>query len=146
LQGGNKKNTISIMMRKTFFLVMALATLSIWIGCNGDSMVSNSQTGVLQGKVDIGPLCPVEQPGNCPPDPSLFTSHQLVILSADQKSVVTKVPIKSDGSYSVQLPAGTYYVDYTPHDIGIGAFSPLKVTVEAGQVTNFDIHIDTGIR
>lgn len=134
------------MRKKSFLLLLALGTLCFWIGCSGDSSTSDSRTGILQGKVTIGPLCPNEPPGGCKPDPSLYTSHEVVILSADQQSVVTVVPIKADGSYSVLLRSGAYFVDYAPHNIGTGNFSPLEVKVEAGQVTNFDFHIDTGIR
>ena len=106
-----------------------------------------SEVGILQGKVTIGPICPVESKDHpCEPPPSLFTSHKLVILNEKGEQVV-QVAISGTGDYKTELNAGTYSVDFTPRDIGLpGAFHPLDVEVTAGQTTTLDIHIDTGIR
>ncbi|MCI0413744.1 hypothetical protein L0222_13205 [bacterium] len=112
------------------------------------SPVSNSETvGYLQGQVTIGPLCPVETVDNpCLPDPSLFTSHKLLIFSADKK-LVKEVDIDGSGNYRTDLMPGTYTVDFKPRDIGIpGTFDPPKAEIRQGETTILNIHIDTGIR
>lgn len=104
-------------------------------------------TGILQGKVTIGPMCPVETKDHpCLPPPSLFTSHKLVILN-EKGEQVAQVEMSGSGDYRTALNAGTYQVDYSPRDIGIpGSFDPPTAEVRAGQTTTLDIHIDTGIR
>ena len=103
--------------------------------------------GSLQGKVTIGPLCPVESADNpCLPDPTLFTSHELVILSANGTEV-GRVNIDGQGNYRTDLLPGTYTVDFSPHDIGIpGTFQPPRVEIRQGETVILNIEIDTGIR
>ena len=57
--------------------------------------------------------------------------------------VVTSV----DGSFAIRVPAGTYRVTLEAHPSrGVAKSLPATVTVEAGQQTRFDIHLDSGIR
>jgi hypothetical protein len=137
-------------MKKPIWLpVLAVFLLLLaFNGCMSDSVTSSENAGVLQGKVTIGPLCPVEHPDqDCSPDPSIYTSHYLVILTADGNIASGHVAIASDGKYQTELSPGHYLVDYAPKDIGIaGRFSPLDAVVEAGKTTVLNIDIDTGIR
>ena len=124
------------------------------LGCDSEpSITTNSleelqgAMGILEGRVTIGPICPVEGPGmDCDPDPELFTSHRLVIRTP-AGVFVQDVSIDGEGNYRTELPAGTYLVDFAPRDIGIpGGFSPLEAVIVAGATTRLDIDIDTGIR
>jgi hypothetical protein len=138
------------MNKKTIFrAALVFLLLAAMFGCNGDSSSSGlTDPGILKGIVSIGPLCPVETPPDqCKPRPDLFTSHVIVIYNESGSSIIATTAIHTDGSYQVELNAGNYLVDYSPHDIGIpGSFTPLSAAVEAGKTTTLDIHIDTGIR
>ena len=138
-------------MQQRFVLIL-FALLALVAGCNGDPVINRNAfsdigaTGVLEGKVTIGPICPVEGPGlDCDPDPSLYTSHRLLIIKND--AVIQEVPLDGQGNFKTELVAGTYLVDFSPHDIGIpGSFTPLEAIIESGKTTRLDIEIDTGIR
>jgi hypothetical protein len=125
----------------------------LMIGCSANSPTSTLRTdemngtGYLQGKVTIGPICPVETEGDpCLPDPALYTTHKLVILT-DQGGVVKEVDMDGNGNYRTELLSGSYKVDFTPHDIGLpGSFEPPSVEIRKGQTTELNIEIDTGIR
>ena len=129
-------------MKTTFWLcLLAVLMLS---GCDDDSTPEVINPGILTGIVTIGPLCPVEP---CPPNPQIYLSHKLLILASNKATVVQIVGMDSQGKYQTSLPTGIYFVDFTPHDIGIpGSFVPPMARIEAGKVTRLDIHIDTGIR
>jgi hypothetical protein len=128
------------------FLAVLISLLAL-TGCMNGRVSSSENSGLLEGKVTIGPLCPVEHPDqNCTPDPSIYTSHYLVIRRTDRSIAADHVALASDGKYQTQLPAGSYLVDYAPKDIGTGHFSPLDVVIEAGRTTVLNIDIDTGIR
>ena len=135
--------------KKILHAALLFLLLAGIFGCTGDSTTSGqTDPGILKGMVSIGPLCPSEVPGDqCKPKPDLYTSHHIVILNESGDSIVATTGIQSDGAYRVELNAGAYQVDYSPHDIGItGSFTPLRTVVEAGKTTTLDIHIDTGIR
>src|SRR5215470_7457193 len=97
-----------------FLLLIAIA------GCSGASSsngITGTNPGILKGAVTIGPLCPAEVPGDqCKPKPDLYTSHEIVILSESGNSVIATTALNADGSYQIELNAGSYLVDYSPHD------------------------------
>jgi hypothetical protein len=128
------------------FVLVAAAVVS---GCatSGDQ----ADTGILTGKVTVGPLTPVEQVGVTPPvpDPAVFTSRKLLLYEADGTTLVQEIPLQAAGYYGVYrvtLKPGTYVLDY-PHQ-GVGGAKGLPATVEirAGKTTTLDVDIDTGIR
>ena len=133
--------------------MFVLVVLSCLIGCAGNSPTSNARndevnaTGYLQGKVTIGPICPVETEGDpCIPDPSLYTSHKLIILT-NSEMTVKQVDMDGEGNYRTELLSGSYKVDFTPHDIGLpGSFEQPSVEIRTGQTTILNFEIDTGIR
>jgi len=109
----------------------------------------STDTGILVGKVTIGPLYPgparIDQPESAPTE--MYASHKIVILGEDGKTKIKEIPIDSQGNYKVELKPGNYSVDFTPHDIGFKQSNPPKrVTVKAGQTTKQNFDLDTGIR
>jgi hypothetical protein len=138
------------MQQRLFIFFVAM--MPVFAGCAGDSAVQRTvidqilATGVLEGKVSIGPICPVEGPGfDCDPDPSLYTSHHLLIIK--DGSAILEVGLDGQGNFRTDLVAGTYLVDFAPRDIGIpGSFTPVEAVIESGKTTRLEIEIDTGIR
>ena len=102
-------------------------------------------SGILAGTLTKGPLSPVERPGT-PSRPSGVAGAQIDIVTTEGK-LLTSVETDSSGTFSVNLPAGTYKV--TMPSLYGAMFTkdlPATVTIAAGQQTRLDIHLDTGIR
>ena len=115
------------------------------------------ENGILQGKVTIGPLCPVE-PCNLPPEQiaKIYTSRKVIIYEKDTKQKVVEDNLDKNGEYSFNLKSGSYIVDISdgdgnilPLDLGRpfwGSANPQEVEVKAGEKVVVDFDIDTGIR
>ncbi len=103
--------------------------------------------GVLEGKVSIGPLCPVERnppDPRCQPTAETYQAWPIAVLH-DTVKVATIVAGK-DGTFHVELSPGTYVVDHEKQQhFGKGTL-PTTVTIKSGETTTLDINIDTGIR
>lgn len=98
---------------------------------------------MVQGRVSIGPLCPVEPCGNDVPNPYAGRS---VVLSSENLGPVD-VPLAADGTFEVLLPEGEYTIDLTDCAfLGCSHTLPVPARVVAGETTTLSIDIDTGIR
>jgi hypothetical protein len=110
------------------------------------------QTGLLEGGVTIGPISPVEVPGQIiVVSPEFFTSRKVQVYDASGNKLLREVPIQqikqtANGYYSIQIEPGNYTIDITHTGIGGGANLPAKITITAGLTIVLDIDIDTGIR
>lgn len=128
-------------MKKNYAL-LAVLVLIFLTACNP------KEHGILQGKVRVGPLSPVVQEGvpEPTPDASVYSSRQIVIFSQDGNKEIAKVPIRPDGSYSIELPTGKYLVDINHSGIDFSKDLPVVVEIKKDQIYTLDIDIDTGIR
>jgi hypothetical protein len=112
-------------------------------GCDGESLLlpDTAPQGV-EGRVSIGPQCPVlPADGSCP-DLAYAAVLDLLEASGD---VVGRVRSDTEGRFRVGLQPGQYRIvprngDPFPHA------SPLDITVEPGRWLEIDIVFDTGIR
>jgi len=129
-------------MKKTTIFITLFFTIILFSGC------SKNVTGVLQGNVNIGPLSPVVREGEKEPtpDPSVFTSRQIVVFSKNGKKEIIRTALNPDGSYSIELPVGEYLVDIDHSGIDFSKDVPLVVEIKSDQTYTLDIVIDTGIR
>lgn len=100
-------------------------------------------SGTIIGKVNIGPLCPVEP---CPvPKPDPYSSRKVVLTPTIGKSI--NLDLDSSGNFSGAIPAGTYELTITNCEfLGCRYSLPKTVLIEANQTTRIDVEIDTGIR
>lgn len=105
-------------------------------------------TGILEGKVTVGPLTPVERAGVTPPAPpaEVFTSRGIEILQDGHSDIYKTIHFNADGTYNVSLPEGSYTVRLLSSGIDRAAELPATVKITAGEVTELNINIDTGIR
>ncbi|MGB8217440.1 MAG: hypothetical protein WCE94_09070 [Candidatus Methanoperedens sp.] len=105
------------------------------------------ETGVLQGHVRIGPLCPVE-PCRISPDQmeKVYDLRKILIYDENRQSLLEEVQIDKNGSYMVNLAPGNYVVDINRIGIDRSAQVPGKINIESGKTVVLDISIDTGIR
>lgn len=114
----------------------------------------DASTGVLLGKVSIGPLCPVEIEGvPCKVPPGTYTSQAVFIYREDGTTLVTSVHLNECGYYRFELPPGVYAVDLllkSSHDSAWAVESrqelPKKIEIRVGAVAELNLRIDTGIR
>jgi len=109
---------------------------------------TTEEHGVLQGKVNIGPLTPVIQEGmpEPTPDASVYATRQIVIFTQDGNREIAKVPIQPDGTYSVELQTGKYLIDINHSGIDFSKDLPVVVEITKDHIFTLDIDIDTGIR
>jgi hypothetical protein len=146
---------------KIILIILAVAVLGVGAGAGGYFMVKYAlpknfneaknilpQNGFLEGRINIGPLCPVER---IPPDPrcqsteQTFSAWPLAVYSSSKETKIADIKSDAGGFYKVKLPAGTYVVNLerkTPFARSL----PKTVIIKEGETTVFDINIDTGIR
>jgi len=110
-----------------------------------DNILKN--VGFLEGKVEIGPLCPVE-PCNLTEDQiaQVYAARKIIVYTPDRSSVVITVSLDQKGNYRVALGPGKYVIDINRIGIDSSADVPKEITVESGKTAKLDIQIDTGIR
>jgi hypothetical protein len=101
-------------------------------GCSADA----GATMAVDGRIDLGPMCPVEREGSaCPVPPEAFAGAEVV---ARQGEAEERAPVGADGTFTLSLAEGTWEVTAT------AGMSCAPVTVQAaGSVV---ITCDTGIR
>jgi len=110
------------------------------------------ETALLKGAVTIGPIWPVEQPGENPPvPPEVFTSRKIMVYDASGDKLVQEVSITqigqtASGYYTVILSPGAYTIDINRLGIDSADNLPREITLTAGQTFTLDVNIDTGIR
>jgi hypothetical protein len=132
-----------------YFSVGILAAAFLFsAGCQKQILFDNG-TGILEGVIDIGPLCPVER---VPPDPAClptaetYKAYPVLVKSPDGRRVVTEIIPGLDGKYAVNLPDGDYLLVLNKQMFVGGSNLPASITIGSGAITSFDINIDTGIR
>lgn len=129
---------------RTKIAILAGLALVLAAGCSAGP----KKTGVLRGHVSIGPLVPVVREGQPEPTPApeVYAARQIVIYSEDGRKELARAEIDARGLYQLELPVGTYLVDINRIGIDSAAGLPAEVQIHAGEVTELDIDIDTGIR
>ena len=158
-----KTNRISIRMRKMaeersqgqsggwkkalLFVGAVIFALVVLVMMLVPGLYPTGGTGILEGNVTIGPLCPVE-PCHVSPDvlAQAFEARKIIVTPLDPPGGSITVPIGPTGHYEATLPAGTYRVDINHAGIDRSSQVPATVTVHAGARVQMDISIDTGIR
>ena len=110
------------------------------------------RTGLLLGRVTATapPTTGTEEkdkPGPIPGGSSVPVAVARVGIAPTGSTHVWWVVTSVDGSFAISVPAGTYQVtlDARP-GLGVAKGLPATVTVEAGQQTRFDIHLDPDMR
>ncbi|MBI2288701.1 MAG: hypothetical protein HYU83_06995 [Chloroflexi bacterium] len=130
-------------MKKIAVLMLVIIFGLLLAGC-----VSGTQeTGTLQGRVTIGPIFPVERPGENPPiPPEVYAARKVKVYDKSGFRLVQQVDLGPDGSYQVDLKPGVYTIDINRIGIDHSANVPKQVVIKPGETVKLDIDIDTGIR
>ena len=122
------------------FLAAGLLLLAAACGAYSFPSGTTAPTGNVHGTVHVYPCGPVEQQGQvCNGLPG--TGLAIIFTNGSQTSTATVNP---NGTYSIDLPAGTWKVSFK----GIARIinGPNPVTVSAGSSIEADYQLDSGIR
>lgn len=104
--------------------------------------VSGGGAAGIQGKVLLGPMCPVLQSDSPCPDKPI--KAEITVAAADGKIVATGHS-GEDGSYRISVAPGSYTVTAKrPGKFGIG--KPVTVEVLANTYVHLNLVVDSGIR
>ena len=127
---------------KNLLLLLPLLIVLFLFSCSAPG-----EPGILQGKVSIGPLRPVERPGEVVEVPcEVYETRKIMVYDASGNKLIEQVDIDCNGRYVVDLPPGTYTVDINRIGIDSSAEVPRQVEIASGITFRLDIDIDTGIR
>jgi hypothetical protein len=118
-----------------------LLLLTVTVACSNGS-AGGSGSGI-EGRVTIGPQCPVEQMGSpCPDAP-----YEALITVTRDGDTVEQRRSNSDGTFRISLDPGTYSVVAGPVDGSSMPFGrQVEVVVKPGTLTHADLSVDSGIR
>ena len=124
-------------MRRLPVLLLLAATVACGTGSAGDS-----DSGI-EGRVTIGPQCPVEQMGSpCPDAP-----YEALITVTREGDTVEQTRSNTDGTFRIPLDPGTYSIVAGPVDGSSMPFGrQIEVVVKPGTLTHVDLSVDSGIR
>jgi hypothetical protein len=133
---------MAAMLRNFVLLATVIIGLVLGACCGGVAEI-----GILQGNVTIGPICPVERPGEpCPVPCEAYQARKVMIYNNDGTKLVEQVDIDCTGHYLVELHVGEYTVDINYLGIDSSKDVPTKIEIQARQTIEVNISIDTGIR
>lgn len=128
------------------FMVVLFIAVTIW-NCDQEQ-TPMLEKGFLEGKITIGPLCPVESnPPNpeCQPTEQTYKAWPIIVLTVDTETLVAIIQPDLDGNYTIALAEGPYIVDLENEHL-FGKNLPAKIDIIPNKTVTLDINIDTGIR
>lgn len=104
--------------------------------------------GTISGRISAGPACPVAGAPICGPGESGVAGITVKVLSGSGRAPVASVFSAADGSFTIDLPPGTYTINIDPRPTppSFTKDVPMQVVVAAGRVTTVNIVIDSGVR
>lgn len=132
---------------KEIFSIAFLGVLFFVSGC--DNQIAH-ESGVLEGVISIGPICPVEKippdPG-CLPTAETYKAYPVSVWTSNGKRKIAQIYPALDGSFRTELAPGNYMVllEREQNIIG-GSNLPVGVSIISEEITLLNINIDTGIR
>lgn len=130
------------MTRRLLIIAIIAISLSI-LGCSNETL----ESGILQGKVTIGPLVPVERPGAKYDIPcEVYEARKIMVYDKNRKKLVKQVDIDCNGRYHVELEPDFYVIDINRIGIDHSSEVPTKVEIKSREMIRLNIDIDTGIR
>ena len=104
-------------------------------------------SGILQGLVMIGPITPVERPGEKHPiPPEVYEARKIMVYDKSGRNLIQQIDIDSAGRYVAHLKPGTYTVNINHIGMDSSDDIPKQVEIQSGITIRLDIDIDIGIR
>jgi len=138
------------MRRYDKILIIAIGFVTGVFSGSGCDKKYTQDAGFLQGKVSIGPICPVEKyppdPG-CLPTAETYKAYPVGVWTANGEIKVAQINPALDGLYKTPLEPGNYLVILETSRGKFGNSNlPAEVTIFSQENTTLDINVDTGIR
>ena len=145
------------MKRYSILIIIIFGTI-LSFACENATNNTTLKTGILEGKVTIGPLCPIE-PCNLTPEQiaAIYEARKVIIYEKTSFRKIIEFRLNAEGEYAVLLNSGQYIVDISdangnalPLDLSqrpqFGNAIPQEAELFSDQTTISDFDIDTGIR
>ncbi len=123
--------------------------LGTLLACSSQTIVPDS--GSLDLKVTIGPLCPTE-PCNRTADDirKVYEAYTFTVKEAKTGKVVLEKTLSYNGTNGVlkstDMLVGEYELDFSPKSFFTKQGFPRPFTIEKSKTTQLEVSIDTGIR
>jgi len=138
------KHTIDSRAVIAGLIFIGLAVIGLLIpGCSN----SNQEPGVLEGRVTIGPIAPVERPGVEYEIPcEVYEARKVMVYDKNHKKLIKQVDINCNGIYRAELEPGFYVIDINRIGIDHSSEVPTEVQIRPLETVRLDVDIDTGIR
>ena len=137
------------MVRLLYSLIFSVAILPALFNPSGCDSKITQESGFLEGKISIGPICPVETDppvAECLPTAETYKAYPVGIWTSEGSRKVAQINPALDGSFSIELDPGQYLIKLEKDNSIGGSNLPLKVLVSTLEETTVSIDIDTGIR
>ena len=137
------------MNRRAISIWALLAVAASGCGTQPDGSGTVTTTGpgyTVSGYAHAGPTCPVEQD---PPDPACGdrpVAGAVLIVHTATGVVVAEVATRSDGTFTLTLPPGSYTLVPQPVEGLMGTAAEQDLLVVNTSRTGIDVSYDTGIR
>jgi hypothetical protein len=137
-----EKHTCNIILGIVFFTALMFIS-----SCEKQT---SWETGFLEGKITIGPICPVEKippdPG-CLPTAETYKAYPVSVWTSNGTKKIVQISPSLDGSFSTELEPGAYLIVLEKDQNRPGGSNlPVRVTIVSKNTTLLNIDIDTGIR
>jgi hypothetical protein len=126
-----------------FRIILLMVALSaMLISCGGTLQAD----GVLQGKVDIGPITPVQPITPVPTSPEVYAARKVLVYDQGRSKLLYTVSLDNNGNYRIELAPGTYVVDINHAGIDRSSEVPKTIEITPDSTVVLNISIDTGLR
>src|SRR6266508_4194689 len=127
------------MKRLAILLIGLVLSLS---ACADTSTIGASGSGAagIQGKVLLGPMCPVQQAGSPCPDKPIKAD---IAVTASEGKTVASGRSDESGTYRISLPPGAYTVTANRPGSALGSGKPVMVEVPAGTYVHLNLLVDS---
>jgi Carboxypeptidase regulatory-like domain len=112
--------------------------------CADAAIVGSSGGGAgIQGKVLLGPMCPVQRADSPCPDRPI--EADIKVTGSDGKTVANGHS-GADGAFRISLKPGSYSVMADRPGSGFAVGKPVSVDVPVGTYVHVNLVVDSGIR
>ncbi len=136
-------------MKANKFFVLSSLSILFLIACASETVLPD--TGSLDIKVTIGPLCPTE-PCNRPPDDirKIYETYSFTVTDTKTSKQVMEKQLTYNGTNGVMkstdIIVGEYELNVKPETFFTKRVFPKTIKIEKNKTTSLEIDIDTGIR
>ena len=134
-------------MRRPAILILALlAVAAMGCGRQPDGSGTTGPRYAVSGYAHAGPTCPVEQEPADPACDDRPVAGAVLIVRTSAGEVAAEVTTRSDGTFTVTLPPGSYTLAPQPVEGLLGTPGEQSLQVADAPLTGIDLSYDTGIR